>query len=475
MRCRLLLLVFLVAGFLAGQSAGAQDLKPSAPDGWKMEVNPDGGWNLDPKGIAAGKLFHLMIGAPDTSKDTPENGYEAAWKALAANAKIDRAGERIDKTLGSWKLLRGVGVITRAEGAFVLEITILAKDDQRVGIVVLSESADTFGKYHDDEDKILAAMVGFTAPQPAVEPSGGGGFPFEMSFPAGWKREDTATIRKARLYTDEYGRGDRILIVMPAEPIGGSIDATYARIWDREMRHGGIELTGVGYQSPETPQPLRLRINCGAAVYYEGGECTFPTIGMAYAQLYLVIAKDTAMPVLAVYGQNMGTSQNDRLPVLKFINDLKPTVEVSRTPLFQAQDVTGNWNILMVASLASFYNSSTGAYAGDASSGAEEHLSIKPDGTYGMSFVGKTPSLGFTSGEHGHWKLEDSILTFTPSNPKGKKKVEPYSYRVYGRLPKELLLTFPNSNRVPTDSKENGCTFEIASKGAVLLRYKLGD
>jgi hypothetical protein len=109
---------------------------------------------------------------------------------------------------------------------------------------------------------------------------------------------------------------------------------------------------------------------------------------------------------------------------------------------------------------------------GDAGSGGIEDLTLKSDGSYAKSFVGKSGSYQFSNQEQGRWKVEDATLTLKPTHA-SDGKLTTQSYRVYGKthLAGATQLMLGASTRIPTDALEAGAMLEIVNKGGALFRY----
>src|SRR5579871_3464302 len=438
---------------------------PVAPAGWSLESNA-GGWMLKPGDVGAGHSFVVVFTKPQKAVAPLDKFYDGVWASLGSAETIHRAPETLKQKLGDWDFIRGNGSISQGSRSVLASITALQNGDYQFSMVIATDSADTFKTYSPATDRMLVVMTGASSQVP--KPSGA--FQFEATFPADWIRSDGQGFRSAKHIGSE-DKPDKIVTIYADEAATGSLDATFAASWTREVGRAGIHLMNPGLLAPEQPRPLRRRLKNGLAMWYEGGEGKFGQGTYCFLQLFMVRGADSVTFVACLYIFNFeGTNDKDRAATEEILESLKPANPTPKVSLFQASDCVGHWKMNLIAALAGFYSSS-GAYLGDASSGGIDDLTLHSDGTYKRLFVGKGPNAQFSNDESGTWTLDDAVLTLTPGS---KRKAE--KHRVYGRVTLQgktwLLLGDVDGARIPTDALETGAMLEMASRGGSLLRYE---
>lgn len=445
-----------------------QDLKPVAPQGWALQTI-DTGWVLKPDDLGEGKVFSAVITKKEKAQAKLKDYLDAIWAGLGEGAKRN---DKVDEqAVGAWQSLFSFGTSTQGNRSLALTVTVFQKGEEQFTSMTFADSSETHEKYAAAVGQIVGTMLGLKpAPAAASAPSSGAPTIFEVSFPAGWKVSDQGPIKIARLDDTYDNRRLRMIYLLPAEPIQGSLEQTYERIWNREMKTGGIVLRNPGIISPEKgPQPLRRRMKNGLVVLWEGGEGTTGDFNI-YTQLFTIYGNSSVTPVIAIFGVGTGSIlDRERAPVMQFLESFRPTSPVAKTALFTERDLVGKWQLELNGAMAGWYTSS-GGYLGDASTGGLENLDLKPDGTYSKLLVAKSAQLGWTYKENGNWKVVDDKMTLVPQSGK------PQTLRIYGRaiLHGELnmLMGLDDDSRIPTDALEAGCQTEMMVRGSCLFKYK---
>ena len=451
---------------LLAATAPAQDVQPTAPPGWSMQT-VDGAWALKPDDLSQGKVFSAVITKKEKAQGDLRAYLDALWAGLGAGAKRN---EKVDQqSFGSWQSLFSFGFATQGTQALAITITVYQKSNERFASITLADSAETHGKYAATAGLIVGSMLGLVPNAPPAAPSNGAPTTFQVTFPAGWKLGEQGAFKFARLDDTYDNRRFKTIVFMPPEPIQGSLEATYGRLWNREMNSGAITLRNPGIISPEKgPQPLRRRMKNGLEVLWEGGEGTMNNFDV-YTQLFMVCGDSSVTPVLAVFGVGTGSIlDRERAPVMQFLESFRPTAPVAQRALFTERDLVGKWQLELSGAIAGWYSAS-GGYLGDASTGGLENLDLNSDGSYSKLLVAKSPQLQWTHKEAGTWRVVDDKLVLTPHAG------QPQTMRIYGPAILQgqlnMLMGLDDDNRIPTDALEAGCQAEMLVRGSCLFKY----
>lgn len=247
--------------------------------------------------------------------------------------------------------------------------------------------------------------------------------------PKGWKTEkkDGITV----LSSPEENLDFRISILSFQPRNGQDIYSFYKEVW-----------AGLIKQYPEegyVPTPAILDMDNDILMAFDGTELTRT---QSTPEVFLTVyeAGDYYLPVVAFWkkeGINFNL-RDDRLglPLTKFMTSVKITgASGHKSPIIQKSQVLGTWENLTTVSLGSYYNTATGAYAGDASSGGSSTMVLNPNGTYEFSaqivFNGKLrPELSVS--HKGNWVLDKHILILTPTSAAKPAQMKTRKFYVLG-------------------------------------------
>lgn len=132
--------------------------------------------------------------------------------------------------------------------------------------------------------------------------------------------------------------------------------------------------------------------------------------------------------------QLAGNQRNDdaNQAVEELLAGVHLTGEYTRKPLFTPSEVKGQWIKMVVASTANYVTTS-GVYAGDASSGFTEDLNLNADGTFTMMTVvilkGKR---GNTNTTEGKYRIEGDKLILSYLKTTGRQDIKSETRRILG-------------------------------------------
>ncbi|GAB4457530.1 MAG: hypothetical protein OHK0029_17470 [Armatimonadaceae bacterium] len=109
------------------------------------------------------------------------------------------------------------------------------------------------------------------------------------------------------------------------------------------------------------------------------------------------------------------TTQDDaNLAVEGLLASIKIQGKFQNKPLYAKEEIAGKWDMLTAGSLGSYYSTTSGSYVGDASSGASDALTLRPDGTFHkFTTVLLNGKLGGSYTVEGKYRIEGDLLVMT--------------------------------------------------------------
>lgn len=295
-----------------------------------------------------------------------------------------------------------------------------------------------------------------TAPAPApATASGPGSSPLPASGPAidavtwtapeGWTREDAngnvvfrATLRdveedgKPRQYGESAHQA--AIGFLPVQTATAGPTALFERIWREQF---------AAFEPGDTFVHFRGRLPSQLVVLYMGRFHRRPnqpaTMGHpdTYGALWLVdLGAGRFQPIVAVVeprdpGIGMDSFKESAAlqalvrPLGKVLDSVKPKGGKPPYPaggFFAAADLLGDWEQSSSAYGGSYYNTSTGGFAGVAVTSASGSFSLRADGTYDYSFgfYAMNPQFGNSSGSTKHggtFQLDGDVVLVKPAKP----------------------------------------------------------
>jgi hypothetical protein len=254
--------------------------------------------------------------------------------------------------------------------------------------------------------------------------STGGGFDLVYSVPAGFTetRGDQA-ITLGYATSDGYSNVSYTLIILPSQPIAGSLSASFHEMWAATI----TPLFTPTYTTGIQPAPLRRRLASGYAVAFDGELMNANNGGMFTTVLYLLSSGERVVPILGMFGDL--DARNGEPIISAFLESASiagsPPTSV---PLFDASELVGEWSTQ--ASEFANYVDSSGRYVGDANIAVRQDHTFDGDGSYAAYASAYQSDRGFDreSGA-GTWRVDDDSVVLDTSS--GTKRYRIFAVGTY--------------------------------------------
>jgi hypothetical protein len=409
------LLLSVLLALPQADDPGKGRLPVQVPEGWTGK-RQEAAFVLTPKDLAAGKLY-TVISADLTEKVGSLKGLLDAGKAsLGQSGAFKPVRDPAASTsVGGWDYEVLMGPLEKDGATLMAQLVAFRKGEEEGLLITVADSVETLTKYSDG---FTAIVRGVGAPKAA--PLAAGKVDLRYKTPEGWVAK---TLDQGVLLTEEksdfYDKHSYRLMVLPSEPLTGSLRAKFLEVWAAQIKPG-IDTTIV-------PLPLMRRLKSGTVVAFDQDASAKTKAGVAHhGGLYLIARGNRCVPILCFH---FGLGDTKAL-----LSAVEPLLESSEIPgagdaaitLFDAADLVGNWNTSSM-SLANYVTAS-GGYAGDASISTADYLTLNKDGTFKKTFVGITAKQRLKETSEGTWKLEDNSLLLAGKTDDAKPQI----YRVFG-------------------------------------------
>jgi hypothetical protein len=405
----------LVFSLFQTDDPGKGRLPVQVPEGWTGK-RQEAAFVLTPKDLPAGKLY-TVISADLTEKVGSMKGLLDAGKASLGESGTFKPlrDPAAGSSVGGWDYEVLMGPLEKEGATLMAQLVAFRKGEEEGLILSIADSLETLTKYSEGFTAIVR-RVG--APKEA--PVAAGKVDLRYKAPEGWVAK---TLDQGVLLTEEksdpYEKHSYRLMILPSEPLTGSLRAKFLDVWAAQIQPG-ITTTIV-------PLPLIRRLKGGSVVAFDQDPSAKTKDGVAHhGGLYLLARGNRCVPILCFY---FGLGNTKALQAA-----LEPLLESAEIPgandaaisLMDAADLVGNWNTSSM-SLAN-YVTAAGAYAGDASAATADYLHLNKDGTFAKTLIAITAQRRLKETSEGTWKLEDDMLRLTPKAVDAK----PQGYRVFG-------------------------------------------
>jgi hypothetical protein len=227
--------------------------------------------------------------------------------------------------------------------------------------------------------------------------------------PAGWTETSNAStvmydlLEDVQAGTTDYGQRYARLAIYPPIDVRDDLGQVFAAQWQQMI-------VASGFKTEVVPTGMRRRLASGLALIYDGGTMDLPQGGNFYVNLYLLVAGDHAVPVLGYFNDKFMMDSTKKEPiVLAFLESIgikgdKP----STAALFSARDIAGAWSTQAVS--IGTYVTSSGSYAGDASTATYDTYELSANGHFSENFVGYHSGSAMQVEDKGTWSVEDGTL-----------------------------------------------------------------
>ncbi len=435
---------------------GKGRLPVQVPEGWTGK-RQEAAFVLTPKDLPAGKLY-TVISADLVEKVGSIKGLLDAGKAsLAESGKFTPLRDPAPgSSVGGWNYEVVMGPLAKDGATLVAQVVAFRKGEEEGLIITVADSIETLTRYSDG---FTAIVRNVGAPKAApVPPVAAGQVDLRYKAPEGWvsKTLDQGVLL-AEEKSDFYTKYSYRLMILPSEPLTGSLRAKFLQVWATQIQPG-IETTIV-------PLPLMRRLKSGSVVAFDQDPSAKAKGVAHHGGLYLLARGGRCVPILCFY---FGLA--DTKALLAALEPLLESAEIpgagdAAIPLFDAADLVGNWNTSSM-SLAN-YVTAGGQYAGDASISTADYLHLNKDGTFSKTFMAITAQRRLKETLEGTWKLDGVELLLSLKDPAAK----PQTYRVFGAGGDAkggyflVLSTYPN-----TDEQVDLCIARRAFSGAWFKR-----
>jgi len=407
----------LAFALFQADDAGKGRLPVQVPEGW-VGKRQEAAFVLTPKDLAAGKLY-TVISADLTEKVGSMKGLLEAGKAsLGESATFKPLNDPAAGTsVGGWDYEVVMGTLSKDGLSLMGQVVAFRKGEGEGLILAIADSAETLTRY---SDAFTAIVRGVGAPKAAPAPAAAGKVDLRYKTPEGWTSKILdAGVLLAEEKSDFYDKHSFRLMILPSEPLTGSLRAKFLAVWAAQIAPG-IDTTIV-------PLPLMRRLKSGTVVAFDQDPAAKTKAGVAHhGGLYLLARGNRCVPILCFY-----FGLGDTKALLAALEPMLESAEIpgagdAAIPLFDAADLAGNWTTSSM-SLAN-YVTPGGAYAGDASITTADYLHLNKDGTFSKTFMAITAQRRLRETLEGTWKLDDTGLVLSGKGADAK----PQGYRVFG-------------------------------------------
>ena len=222
--------------------------------------------------------------------------------------------------------------------------------------------------------------------------------------PYGWTEDRSDTngitlsgIKQNQPGTDFYGVSRYSVMVLPSQPLSGSLADTYSILWRQIV----LDFLTTDIK----PLPMQLRLKSGYMLAYDGGNMKMVDNGESMdIVFYVIAAEDRAVPILAVY---TGWDESLETTIKNFFDTATIRgASPSKAPLFTEDQMVGKWT----ASDASLDVDSSGNYVGDARAYGSTYQFLD-DGTFSINSASiSTGDVPLKSSSSGSWSIDDGFL-----------------------------------------------------------------
>ena len=406
------------------------------PAGWKAETK-DGSTTLTPGDMATGKIYAVVITPAPGKASSLDDMYQTGTKMMAeiGTYKPLTAVQQA-KSDGDWDYKFTIGTVEKDGSGFLAQIMSVKKDDDGGTVIVLSDSMETMQKYSDDFSNMIRSLGGSAKPPAPVIAAGLGTVDLHFTVPNGWVETKKPGVTVIEASKDEFYTKYRwTLVVMPSQPMSGSIRDTFKDYWDN--------LITANYEASIVPLPLMAKLEDGYSLAFDADSYIKNKVSGAKPRtvsVYLLIHGDRFVPMLAItYGFEKPLEDD----FTRMIETARiPNSSNTKTKLFTKADVAGDWHEGST-SIAS-YVTAGGSYAGDASIATAEDYHFNSDGTFKHSFMGLQGATHIRETSQGSWTINENELVLVT----GKEKLR-YSLLGCGSDPKAgRFLVLGNGSNV---------------------------
>ena len=410
------LLLSILLSLAQADDPGKGRLPVPIPEGWTGK-RQEAAFVLMPKDLAAGKLY-TVISADLTEKVGSLKGLLDAGKASLGQSGTFKPlrDPAAGSSVGGWDYEVLMGPLEKDGASLMAQLVAFRKGDEEGLILSVADSLETLTKYSDG---FTAIVRGVGAPKAA--PLAAWKVDLRYKTPEGWASK---TLDQGVLLAEEkndlYTKYSYRLMILPSEPLTGSLRAKFLDVWAAQIAPG-IDTTIV-------PLPLMRRLKSGSVVAFDQDpSAKTKKEGVAHlGGLYLLARGNRCVPILCFY-----FGLGDTKPLQAALEPLLESAEIpgagdAAIRLFDAADLAGHWNTSSM-SLAN-YVTAAGAYAGDASISTADYLHLNKDGTFSKTLIAITAQRRLKETSEGTWKLEDDLLLLTGKDAAAK----PQGYRVFG-------------------------------------------
>jgi hypothetical protein len=408
----------LALALFQAEDPGKGRLPVQVPEGWTGK-RQEAAYVLTPKDLPAGKLY-TVISADLVEKVGSLKGLLDAGKAsLGESGKFTALRDPAPgSSVGGWNYEVVMGPLEKDGATLLAQVVAFRKGEDEGLLITVADSIETLTKYSDGFTAIVRNVgAPKAAPAPAVA---AGKVDLRYKAPEGWVAK---TLEQGVLLVEEksdfYDKHSYRLMILPSEPLTGSLRAKFLEVWAAQIQPG-IDTTIV-------PLPLMRRLKSGSVVAFDLDPSAKTKAGVAHhGGMYLLARGNRCVPILCFH-----FGLGDTKPLLAAVEPLLESAEIpgagdAAISLFDAADLVGNWNTSSL-SLAN-YVTAGGAYAGDASISTADYFHLNKDGTFTKTFIGITSTRRLKETMEGTWKLDDAGLLLTLKDPDAK----PQLYRVFG-------------------------------------------
>lgn len=346
--------------------------------------------------------------------------------------------EAVEDEAGKGELRRAAATtFTTLLGAAPDRITIGAR-----GITTKGKKRDRKATPPQPAPPVAATTGPGTAPLPASGPAIPG---ITWTEPPGWQKEErdgNLVFRASLCDVQSDGRPEpnddashqALIAFLPVQTATTGPTALFDRVWREQF---------AAFELGDTFVHFRGRLPSQLVVLYMGRFLVRPNTPAThgnpntYGALWLVdLGGNRFQPIVAVVeprdpGLGMDTfKEGAALRALSFplgavLDSVRPKDGKPPYPAggyFAADDLRGNWSESSGAYGGSYYNTTTGGFAGVAVTSSGGSFALRPDGTYAYSFAyaSSHPQFGNSGGStkhDGRYRLDGDVVLVEPSRP----------------------------------------------------------
>jgi hypothetical protein len=396
-------MISLTLSLLLALAQADKGLPVPTPVGWESK-REEAATVFNPKDLPAGKTFSVVSADLTGKVGSIKALLEAGRATLGESGKFNAHKEPVaGKSEGGWDYEVQAGTLTNDAGSLLVQIVGFRKGEAEGLILVIIDSVETLNKYADAFAGMIRGVGAPPKPAAAVKVD------LRYKLPADWAAKPLdAGLLLARERNDPYDKYSYRLMVLPSEPLTGSLRAKFLEVWAAQIKPG-LE-TGI------VPLPLVRRLKSGAVVAFDQDPAAKINGVVHHGGLYLLAKGNRCVPILSFYF-GLTSLKELQTAVEPFLESAEiPGADDSRIAPIDPADLAGQWNTSSM-SLAN-YVTSTGQYAGD--------LTLNKDGSFSKSAIAVTAKQRINEKSEGAWKVEDTALILTPKDGQVRR------YRIFG-------------------------------------------